>query len=58
MHHGGAVLMTQRELQTFFKSPINAFENSLRVVAWRDESKGDSTESATDETDAESEGLP
>ncbi len=39
MHRGGAVLMTQGELQTFFKSPVNEYETAIRVVTW-DESPG------------------
>ncbi len=39
MHRGGAVLMSQGELQTFFKSPINEYETAIRVVTW-DESPG------------------
>jgi len=34
MHLGGPVVMTQSELQTFFKSPVNVYETSLRVIAW------------------------
>ena len=34
MHLGGPVVMTQSELQSFFKSPVNVYETSLRVVAW------------------------
>jgi hypothetical protein len=34
MHLGGPVLMTQNQLQTFFKSPINVFETTIRVITW------------------------
>lgn len=34
MHLGGPIIMTQNQLQTFFKSPINVFETSIRVIAW------------------------
>ncbi len=36
MHRGGAVLMSQGDLQTFFKSPINEYETAIRVVTWDD----------------------
>jgi hypothetical protein len=39
MHRGGAVLMSQGDLQTFFKSPVNEYETTIRVVTW-DESPG------------------
>ncbi len=39
MHKGGAVLMSQGDLQTFFKSPINEYDTAIRVVTW-DESPG------------------
>jgi hypothetical protein len=48
MHLGGAVVMTKSELRTFFKSPVNVFETSLRVIAWTGASaldEGGSTES-------------
>jgi hypothetical protein len=34
LHRGGAVVMGQQELQTFFKSPINEYDTAIRVVAW------------------------
>lgn len=34
MHKGGAELMDQGELQTFFKSPINVYDTTIRVVAF------------------------
>jgi len=34
MHRGGPVVMNQSQLQSFFKSPVNIYETSLRVVAW------------------------
>jgi len=36
MHRGGAVLMSQGDLQSFFKSPINEYETVIRVVTWND----------------------
>ena len=36
MHRGGAVLMSQGDLQAFFKSPINEYETAIRVVTWDD----------------------
>jgi hypothetical protein len=35
MHKGGAVSMPRAHLQTFFQSPVNAYESSTRVVAWQ-----------------------
>ena len=35
MHRGGAVVMTRNELQTFFKSPVNVYETTIRLVAWQ-----------------------
>jgi hypothetical protein len=34
MHLGGAERMTVSALQTFFKSPVNVYETTLRAVAW------------------------
>jgi len=34
MHRGGAVVMSRGELQTFFKSPVNVYDTTVRVVAW------------------------
>lgn len=34
MHLDGPVIMNHTQLQTFFKSPINVFETSIRVIAW------------------------
>ncbi len=34
MHKGGAVLMSQQELQSFFQSPANPYETAIRVVTW------------------------
>jgi len=39
MHRGGAVLMPRTGLQTFFKSPVNAYDTSIRIVAWENISK-------------------
>ena len=38
MHLGGPVIMTQNEFQTFFKSPINVFDTSIRVIGYPDSS--------------------
>jgi hypothetical protein len=34
MNKGGAVVMSQQDLQTFFKSPVNQYDTSIRVVTW------------------------
>jgi hypothetical protein len=34
MHKGGAVRMSQQDLQAFFKSPANPYETTIRVVTW------------------------
>ena len=34
MHRGGAVVMAQADLQSFFQSPINAFDTTIRLMAW------------------------
>ena len=34
MHRGGAVVMSQQDLQSFFKSPANQYDTSIRVVTW------------------------
>ena len=36
MHRGGAMVMSQGELQAFFKSPVNDYETTIRVVTWDD----------------------
>ena len=36
MHKGGAVVMARSNLQTFFKSPVNVFETSIRLLAWEE----------------------
>ena len=41
MHRGGAVLMTRSELGRFFRSPVNVFDSTIRIVAWGEkESEG------------------
>jgi len=37
LHRGGAERMTSSGLQAFFTSPINAFETSHRLIAWKGE---------------------
>jgi len=39
MHKGGAVVMIRSNLQTFFKSPVNVFETSIRLVAWEEDAE-------------------
>ena len=34
MHRGGAVMMGQAALQSFFQSPVNVFDTTIRLVAW------------------------
>ncbi len=34
MHLGGAVVMTQGELQAFFQSPVSVYDTTIRLVAW------------------------
>jgi len=41
MHRGGPVVMNQSQLQSFFKSPVNIYETSLRVLAWSVTSDGE-----------------
>ena len=36
MHPGGAVVMTRSALQTFFKSPVNVYETTIRLVGWEE----------------------
>jgi hypothetical protein len=40
MHKGGAVVMPLSDLRTFFKSPVNAYDTAIRVVAWADATTG------------------
>ncbi len=37
MHHGGAVVMGRTELGAFFRSPVNVFDTSMRLLGWADE---------------------
>lgn len=37
MHRRGAVLMTRSELMVFFRSPINVFDSTIKVVTWGEE---------------------
>lgn len=34
MHKGGAVVMPQGHLQSFFKSPVNVYDTTLRFISW------------------------
>jgi len=34
MHKGGSVVMAQAHLQTFFKSPVNVYDTTLRFISW------------------------
>lgn len=34
MHRGGAAVMTQGELQTFFKSPVSVYDTTIRLISW------------------------
>jgi hypothetical protein len=36
MHKGGAVVMSRGELQTFFTSPVNVYDTTIRIVSWTD----------------------
>jgi len=36
MHKGGPVIMDRTALLTFFKSPVNVYETSVRMLAWGD----------------------
>ena len=38
MHLGGPIIMAQNELQSFFKSPLNVFETTIRVIGYPDSS--------------------
>jgi len=35
MHRGGAVIMSQLDLKTFFKSPVNVYDTTIRLLAWQ-----------------------
>ncbi|MBR56758.1 MAG: hypothetical protein CMH54_01735 [Myxococcales bacterium] len=37
MHRGGAVIMSRNALRTFFKSPVNVYETTIRLIAWHDD---------------------
>ena len=39
MHRGGSVLMSRSELGAFFRSPVNEYETTIRVVAWEEASQ-------------------
>ena len=36
MHRGGVVAMTRSHLGTFFASPVNVYDTTIRLVAWAD----------------------
>ncbi|MDP6942583.1 MAG: hypothetical protein QF464_00410, partial [Myxococcota bacterium] len=48
MHRGGAVLMTQGELQAFFQSPVSVYDTTIRLVAW--EGASEEVEEVEEET--------
>jgi hypothetical protein len=44
MHKGGAALMGQSDLQSFFKSPVNVYDTTIRLVAWQQEEEAPTEE--------------
>ncbi len=46
MHRGGAVAMTRGHLGTFFVSPVNVYDTTIRLIAWADDADPDGEEPA------------
>jgi hypothetical protein len=41
MHIGGAMIMSRTQLGTFFKSPVNMYDTTIRLIAWKDISEAE-----------------